>query len=210
MNKQNKLCNLWSIAAALLLPLAAPAALACSTDAPLLLSLDVRAGALAAGSDRDSWVRVHADGCAQIYRPAYLRNPGHYRAVLDSVTLQDLRTRLAGESLRKFDADQVHAQLKTVQRQRSTPLGQGELFIVSDADDYQLRWTQAGASRGAAWKALPEYARAWTIRTWRWNPVCRAWLRAPPTPRPAPTASTKSTPVPTASMARPTTCAATR
>lgn len=136
---------------------------ACGDGAPVWLSLTVTAGALAPDSDRDTVVTVYADGCAALHRPAYLRDAGDYRLVLDADELKRLREQVDSSGLRRFDAAQVHAKLSTLQKQRGAERksAAAELFAVLDADHYRLQWQDAMSQGSALWSGLPEQAKAY-------------------------------------------------
>lgn len=144
------------------LPVAAGAGAPCSIDAPVTLTLTITAGALPAGTDRDTVVRVHADGCAQVHRPAYLRNAGDYRIALAADELRQLSERVERGGLQRFDASQVRAQLSVLQKSSGAQRKSAgdEIFTVLDADRYEVRWHDATSPGSAAWTALPEYAQA--------------------------------------------------
>ena len=143
--------------------LSAHAAAACDTDAPLWLTLTVTAGAASTAIDRDTVVRVHADGCAEVHRPAYLRDAGDWRVALDAGVLEALRTRIDAGGLRSFDAARVRATLSTSGKSRlARPASSaGEIFTVLDADRYEVRWQDAKSQGSASWTGLPEYADAY-------------------------------------------------
>jgi hypothetical protein len=149
--------------AGLALSLAAPAAEPCQTNAPVWLTLTITAGALAPGMDRDTVVRLHANGCAVVRRPAYLRGAGDYRVALDAAAMKSLRGSATAESLRRFDAKQVRLELSTLQKSGNAqqPSDRSGLFFVLDADRYELRWQEGTAEGSASWDGLPDYAKAY-------------------------------------------------
>lgn len=138
-------------------------AAACTSDAPAWLTLTVTAGALSPEVDRDTVVRVSADGCALVHRPAYLSEPGDYRVVLDAAALNALRARVESSGLRRFDAKQVRATVATQWRSRFArpDATAGEVFSVLDADRYEVHWQDAKSQGSVAWAGLPQYADAY-------------------------------------------------
>jgi hypothetical protein len=144
-------------------PALAHAVGACASDAPAWLTLTITAGALAAGADRTTVVHVHADGCAEVHRPAYLRDAGDFRVVLDAKDTAALRARIDSAGLRHFDAPQVRAKLGSVQKERAQQHASGgsEYFTVSDADRYDFEWADAKSRGSVTWAGLPAYAEAY-------------------------------------------------
>lgn len=142
---------------------ASVSAAACTSDAPVWLSLTVTAGALAPDTDRDTVVRIRSDGCVELHRPAYLRESGDYRIALAADELKQLREQIESSGLRRFDAPQVREKLSTLQKSRGAERksAAAEIFSVLDADRYQLHWQDATSQGSASWHGLPEYAKAY-------------------------------------------------
>lgn len=155
--------GLLALALACLPASAVAAGVACTSDAPVWLSLTITAGALPPETDRDTVVRIRADGCAELHRPAYLRDAGDFRIALGADELKLLRERVESSGLRRFDGSQAQAKLSTLQEKRGAERksARAEIFTVLDADRYQLHWQDAISRGSADWNGLPEYAKAY-------------------------------------------------
>jgi len=135
----------------------------CASDAAPWLTLKITAGALSPEADRTTVVRIHADGCADVHRPAYLREAGDFRVALAANEVAALRTKIDTAGLRHFDAPQVRAKLGSLQKEHAEQrkVSGSEYFTVSDADSYEMEWADAKSRGSVVWAGLPSYAEAY-------------------------------------------------
>ena len=137
----------------------ANAAEPCTVDANPWLSLTITTGTEMALSDRIISVRVHDIGCADIHRPAFYRDAGNYRLLLQPEETVALRVELDAKQLAKFDSGKVQSKLAAAQAQGGkSQTGAAENFTVLDADYYQIELRAGEKRMAAAWPGVHDYA----------------------------------------------------
>ncbi len=138
---------------------AAEAKQACAVGATPWLSLTIRAGTAISVKDREISVRVHDNGCVELHRPSFYRQPGDYRLALTATELAELRAQADPAKLRGFDAAKLRAEIAEVQQVGAkSGSGGAEAFAVLDGDLIALEWRDGGKRSAAAWPAVHEYA----------------------------------------------------
>ncbi len=137
----------------------ANAAEPCTVGAEPWLSLTITPGSAMAVSDRIISVRVHDNGCAEIHRPAFYRNAGNFRLLLQAEETAALRAEVDAKQLAAFDTGTVQSKLAAAQAQGGkSQTGAAENFTVLDADYYLIELRTGEKRAAAAWPGVHEYA----------------------------------------------------
>ena len=137
----------------------ANAAEPCAVGPKPWLSLTITTGTAMAVSDRIISVRVHDNGCAEIHRPAFYRNAGDYRLLLQPAESAALRAKIDAKQLAGFDSRKVQSKLATAQALGGkSQTGAAENFTVLDADYYQIELRSGEKRAAAAWSGVHDYA----------------------------------------------------
>jgi hypothetical protein len=131
----------------------------CAISGKPWLSLTITPGLAVTVSDRIISVRVHDNGCAEIHRPAFYRDAGDYRLLLQPAETVALRAKVDAKQLAAFDAGSVQSKLAAAQALGGkSHTAAAENFSVLDADYYQIE-IHAGEKRSAvAWPGVHDYA----------------------------------------------------
>lgn len=131
----------------------------CAVGAKPWLSLTITAGIAMAVSDRIVSVRVHDNGCVEMHRPAFYRDAGNYRLLLQPAEIAALRAKVDAKQLATFDSGRVHSKLAAAQASGGKSQTSGaENFTVLDADYYQIELHTGEKRATAAWPGVHEYA----------------------------------------------------
>ena len=139
--------------------LSADAAEPCTVDAKPWLSLTITTGIAMAISDRNVSVRVHDNGCVEMHRPAFYRDAGNYRLLLQPAEVAALRAKVDAKQLATFDSGRVKSKLAAAQASGAkSTTGGAENFTVLDADYYQIELRTGEKRVAAAWPGVHEYA----------------------------------------------------
>lgn len=125
------------------LAFASDAGARCADASPLLAELRVTADR-GEGFDRLHRIRVHADGCVEVRRPPFHRQPGTFFARLDEAALRALQVLASDAGLRAVDPERALREAEAGLARRAQAQGELRRTHVSHPTGYALRLYAGG------------------------------------------------------------------
>lgn len=116
---------------------------ACADAQPLLVELRVTSDR-GEGFDRLHRIRVHADGCVEVRRPPFHRQPGTYAARIDASALRAIQRLASDAELRASDPARALREAEADLAQRAQALGDLRRTHISHPTGYVLRLAAGG------------------------------------------------------------------
>lgn len=115
----------------------------CADSSPAVVDLRV-ASDRGEGFDRLHRIRVFADGCVEVRRPPFHREPGEFSAMLAEEQLHALSRMAADPALRALDPERALHEAETALGARGKAAGELRRTYVSHPTGYVLRLNEGG------------------------------------------------------------------